>query len=80
MAVDREGNLYAGGPGGLWIINPDGKHIGTVPPPAIAANAVLGGPDFRTLYILDSRNLLQMRVKVPGMPLPARLAGRSQER
>jgi gluconolactonase len=73
MAVDREGNVYAGGPGGLWIMNPSGKHIGTIPLPAIPANAVFGGADLKTLYIMDARNLLQLRVNVPGMLLPARL-------
>ncbi len=28
LALDREGNVYSGGPGGLWIMNPSGKHIG----------------------------------------------------
>jgi sugar lactone lactonase YvrE len=76
MAVDREGDVYSGGPGGLWIMDPSGKHIGTVPLPALAAGLAFGGPDLKTLYILDSRNLLQLRVKVPGMVLPARLAGK----
>jgi gluconolactonase len=73
MAVDREGNVYSGGPGGMWIMGPDGKHIGTLPLPAIPANAIFGGPDLKTLYIMDARNLLQLRVNVPGMLLPARL-------
>jgi sugar lactone lactonase YvrE len=75
MAVDREGNVYSGGPGGLWIMDPSGKHIGTIPLPAIPANAVFGAPDLKTLYIMDARNLLQIRLKVPGMLLPARLTG-----
>jgi gluconolactonase len=80
MAVDREGNLYSGAPGGLWIMDPRGKHIGTIPLPALAENLVFGGPDLRTLYIVDSRNLLQLRVKVPGMLLPARLTAETAQK
>jgi len=79
MAVDREGNVYAGGPGGMWIMNAGGKHIGTIPLPAIAAGFAFGDTDLKTLYIMDSRNLLQLRVKVPGMLLPARLSGAAQK-
>ena len=75
MAVDREGNVYSGGPGGLWIMNPSGKHIGTIPLPAIPANAVFGGADLKTLYIMDARNLLQIHLKVSGMLMPSRLTG-----
>lgn len=75
MAVDREGNVYAGGPGGMWIMNAAGKHIGTIPLPAIAAGFAFGDADLKTLYIMDSRNLLSVRVKVSGMLLPARLSG-----
>jgi gluconolactonase len=75
MAVDRDGNVYAGGPGGMWIMDANGKHIGTIPLPAIAAGFAFGDADLRTLYIMDSRNLLSVRVKVPGTQLPARLSG-----
>ena len=30
IKVDQRGNLYVSGPGGLWIIAPDGKHLGTL--------------------------------------------------
>lgn len=73
LAVDSEGNMYSGGPGGLWIITASGRHVGTLPLPAIASGLTFGGRDLKTLYILGSRNLFQMRVYVPGMLLPARL-------
>ena len=30
MKVDREGNVYCGGSGGLWIISPAGKKLGVI--------------------------------------------------
>jgi gluconolactonase len=30
MKIDEKGNLYVSGPEGLWIISPDGKHLGTI--------------------------------------------------
>jgi gluconolactonase len=30
MKIDQKGNLYVSGPGGLWIISPEGKHLGTI--------------------------------------------------
>ena len=29
VMVDERGNVYVSGPGGLWILSPDGKHLGT---------------------------------------------------
>jgi gluconolactonase len=80
LAIDSEGNVYSGGPGGLWIMKPDGTHIGTLPLPALAAGLAFGDPDMKTLYIIDSRNLLQVRVKIPGMLLPARLTGATAQK
>ena len=33
IKVDQKGNLYVSGPGGLWIISPEGKHLGTIVAP-----------------------------------------------
>jgi gluconolactonase len=30
MKIDQKGNLYVSGPGGLWVISPEGKHLGTI--------------------------------------------------
>jgi gluconolactonase len=72
ITVDRDGNVYSGGPGGLWIINPEGKHIGTILFPLHVINVALGDRDLKTLYILDQRDLLKIRLRVPGVlhPLP----------
>ena len=38
VRVDVKGNLWETGPGGVWIITPEGKHIGTIKTPELAAN------------------------------------------
>jgi len=36
LKVDSEGNVYACGPGGIWVISPGGKHLGTLRLPEAA--------------------------------------------
>lgn len=66
MKVDSKGNIYSSGPGGLWIISPQGKHLGTIRVPELFANLVFGGPDYRTLYIGGRTSIYKIRVKIPG--------------
>jgi gluconolactonase len=66
MKVDRKGNVYGTGPGGIWIISPRGKHLGTIHLPETAANCAWGGSDARTLYITATTGLYRIRLKVPG--------------
>ena len=67
MKVDAKGNVYCTGPGGVWIISPEGKHLGTilVPEPR-ATNMNFGDADGKTLYITDRRSLGRIRLKVQG--------------
>ena len=34
MRIDTSGNVWTGGPGGIWIISPAGKHLGTIVTPS----------------------------------------------
>ena len=38
MKVDAQGNVYATGPGGVWVFAPDGRRLGTIKPPEAPAN------------------------------------------
>jgi gluconolactonase len=67
MKVDREGNVYCTGPGGIWVMSPNGKHIGTILMPAPATNLAFGDPDYKTLYVTDRRSLLKVRLNTPGI-------------
>lgn len=67
IKVDQKGNLYVSGPGGLWIISPAGKHLGTIITPKHAHNFAWGDEDGRTLYICARSGLYRMRLNIPGV-------------
>jgi gluconolactonase len=67
MKVDQRGNLYVSGPGGLWIISPEGKHLGTVIAPKHPHNMAWGDDDGKTLYLCARSGLYKMRLKIPGI-------------
>ena len=68
MKVDRLGNLYSTGPGGVWIFSPEGTPLGVILMPERTANLNWGGADRRTLYITASSSIYRIRLKVPGAP------------
>ena len=67
IKVDREGNLYGSGPGGIWIFSPAGKPLGVILIPERAANVNWGGVDRKTLYITASSSIYRVSLKVPGI-------------
>jgi gluconolactonase len=67
MKIDKQGNIYAAGPGGVWVITPDGKHLGTIRPPENPANLAWGDNDAKTLYFTAVTGLYRLRVNVPGI-------------
>jgi gluconolactonase len=66
MAIDKQGNLFATGPGGVLILSPQGKHLGTILTGEATANCKFGGPDGRTLYITADMYLARLRTKARG--------------
>jgi gluconolactonase len=67
MKVDTKGNLYCTGPGGVWIISPQGKHLGTIKPPEVPANCHWGESDAKTLYMTARKGLYRIRLNIPGI-------------
>jgi gluconolactonase len=67
MKVDQSGNLYSAGPGGVWIISPEGKHLGTLEVPERVGNVAWGGGDHKTLYVAASSSIYRIRLKIPGV-------------
>ncbi len=71
LKVDIEGNIYCGGSGGVWVIAPDGRHLGTiVHGESATTNVAFGGDDWRTLFITTWNTVCRVRVSIPGMPVP----------
>jgi gluconolactonase len=69
MKVDQQGNVYATGPGGVWIFSPNGEHLGTIMPTEVPAN-VGWGDDGKTLYMTARTGLYRIKLGVSGkMPL-----------
>jgi gluconolactonase len=67
MKVDKHGNLYCTGPGGIWIFSPTAKHLGTIRPPETPANCAWGDDDGKTLYITARTGLYRIRLNVEGI-------------
>src|SRR5688500_16591814 len=65
IKVDRKGNLYVSAPGGLWVISPEGKHLGTIITPRHVHN-MAWGDDGRTLYLCARSALYRIQLSVTG--------------
>ncbi len=70
MKVDVEGNVYCTGPGGIWIFDPHGTHLGTIATGAQTTNVAWGDADWSTLYFTTWSTLGRIRTKIPGIPVP----------
>ncbi|HTW64096.1 MAG TPA: SMP-30/gluconolactonase/LRE family protein [Bryobacteraceae bacterium] len=67
MKVDREGNIWAAGPGGIVVISPQAKLLGVIAFPEVPANCAWGDADGKTLYVTARTALYRIRTKVTGI-------------
>ena len=70
MKVDARGNVWTTGPGGIRVVTPQGKVLGQIRLPQVAANMAWGGEDGHTLYITARSHVYRMQTLVGGT-LPA---------
>ncbi|MBZ0257194.1 SMP-30/gluconolactonase/LRE family protein [bacterium] len=66
MKVDKKGNLFATGPGGVLVIDSTGKYLGTISTGRATSNCAFGD-DGKTLYITADEALLRIRLSTTGM-------------
>jgi gluconolactonase len=67
IKVDQRGNLYVSGPGGVWIISPEGKHLGAIKGPEHPHNMAWGDEDGKTLYLTAQTGIYRIRLHVAGV-------------
>lgn len=70
LKIDSLGNLYTGGPEGVYVYHrDDGNLLGIIRAPAFCANFCWGGEDLQTLFMTASTGFYRTRVNVPGLSL-----------
>jgi gluconolactonase len=67
VKVDRAGNVYACGPGGIWVLAPSGERLGLIELPEEPHNLAFGDEDERTLYITALSGVYRLPLAVPGI-------------
>jgi len=65
LKVDWKGNLFATGPGGVLVISPEGKLLGTILTGEATANCNWDG-DGSVLYITPDMYLCRVQTKTRG--------------
>jgi gluconolactonase len=64
IKIDGAGNVYCTGPGGIWILSPTGKHLGTILTPERLTNFTFGGNDGQWIYMVSANTLYRIPLKV----------------
>jgi sugar lactone lactonase YvrE len=74
MKVDTDGRVYCTGPGGIWVMGPDGIHLGMIrfpvdahAGPVIARNLAFGGDNFSTMFVTAGGSLYMVETNVRGI-------------
>jgi gluconolactonase len=66
MKVDSWGRVYCAGPGGVWVFDKEGAHLGTIITPEKPSNCAWGDDDWRSLYITARTSVYRIRANSPG--------------
>jgi gluconolactonase len=62
LRIDKKGNVFASGPGGIWIFNRDGKVLGKIRIPEPTANCAFDDAE-QTLYTTSNMYLCRIKLK-----------------
>lgn len=61
LKIDKQGNVFATGPGGVWIFNSEGKVLGKIKFTESTSNIAFS-PDEKTLYITNDMYVLRFKM------------------
>jgi gluconolactonase len=62
LKIDKQGNVFATGPGGVWVFNKDGKVLGKIKISELSSNCALS-PDEKTLYVTSDMYVVRVRLR-----------------
>lgn len=69
MKIDVQGNVYCTGPGGVWVLDKEGVHLGTIITPELPSNCAWGDDDLQSLFITARTSVYKIRTNIPGIQL-----------
>ena len=62
MAIHKSGWLFAAGPGGIWVITPEGEQLGIIYTGELTSNCTFN-EDYSYLYMSANHKVLRMKLK-----------------
>jgi gluconolactonase len=62
MKIDKQGHVFATGPGGIWIFNSNAKLLGKIKFDQATSNIALS-PDEKTMYITNDMFILRVKMR-----------------
>lgn len=67
LKLDKNGNLFSTGPGGVLVFAPDGTHLGTIETGVPTGNCAWGGADGSTMFITADKTLYRIKLSTKGV-------------
>jgi gluconolactonase len=65
LKTDESGNVWVAGPGGIWVFDAAGEHLGKITLPETPSNCAWGA-GFRNLYVTAVSSVYRIETKVNG--------------
>ena len=67
MAIDKQGNIFATGPGGVYVFSADHRFLGRISTGERTANCTFGGADGSMLYLAADMYVCRIQTKTTGL-------------